>query len=188
MKTIYFILLFSLLGSLSLHAGDQTITLSGTSLDIGYIELLNNSDGTHSYTVDIGAGTVQTIKVEAYKNDNNYTLSASWKVSLDGLNWHSSTSFVSSGSAETKTIYVRCSPTVDNSVNTQGKIVVSDPSWDNTDEGTTTVTIKYPEMDITGSGNTVDDGSSSPVVTNNTDFGDVAVNSSKTNSFTITNK
>ncbi len=187
MKTIYFILLFSLLGSLSLHAGDQTITLSGTSLDIGYIELLNNSDGTHSYTVDIGAGNAQTITVEAYKNDGSYTLSASWKVSLDGLNWHSSTSFVSSGSAETKTIYVRCSPTVDNSVNTQGLIVVADPSWDIYDEGTTTVTIKYPEMDITGSGNTVDDGSSSPVVTNNTDFGDVAVNSSKTNSFTITN-
>ncbi len=165
----------------------QTVSITPTTLDCGKIEIYNVTDGSHSFDAVIGAATpTQDITIDAYDSAAN-NISPSFEVSIDGTNWSTSVTFTPSTAGETKTIYVRNSPTVDQDDNKSSDIYVYNADYSSYDDIVASTTIIYPEMDVQGNSNAISNGSTTPSTTNNTDFGNVNINNNKDIVYTIEN-
>jgi hypothetical protein len=185
MKKVYFLLLAFTFGLM--YAKAQTVTISPTTLNCGNIEIYNVTDGSHSFDAVIGAASpTQDITIDAYDPSASY-VSPSFEVSIDGTNWYTSITFTPSTAGETKTIYVRNSPTVDQADNKSSDIYVYNADYSNYDDIVASTTIIYPEMDMYGNSNAIANGSTTPSTTNYTDFGNVSINSSNALVHTIEN-
>ncbi|MFH0867089.1 MAG: choice-of-anchor D domain-containing protein, partial [Bacteroidota bacterium] len=173
--------------SLAQTKGDQTISIAPETLDLGRIETHTSTNGTHSFDVVIGSGTSQTITVEAWLPDDG-DVSTTYEVSIDGgSSWGGAKSWVSDAGGETKTVYVRCSPTQNVVNHTQAHIYVHDDDWPTYDYITASVTIIWPEVKITGNSVEIIDGDSSPGSGDNTDFGSIGLGSYIEKTYSIIN-
>ena len=188
-KIITLVMALVFLSFSSAKAQVPTITIAPTTLSLGDIELTATTDGTHNFDVVVGAGTATTITVEAYKDDGTYSYSGSYEISIDNkASWGNTKSFTSDPAGETRTVYVRCSPTADNTANTDAEIWAYNSSHDDYIDQAS-VTIVYPEMDMYGGSSAVAiaDGDVTPATSDSTDFGNVNINSTSKVTYTIKN-
>ena len=183
MKQLLLLLLFGIILNQAKLAAQITIT--PTTLSCGNIEILNTTSGSHSFDVTVDPGVTGPVTIDAYDPGISY-FSPSFEISLDGTSWYSTTTFSPNPAGETKTIYVRASPTIDQADHKSSDIYVYDAFF-NFDNIVASVSIIYPEIDIRGNGVSIVNNDTTPSIIDATDIGSVSINTPQSVVFSIYN-
>ncbi|MBL7766823.1 MAG: choice-of-anchor D domain-containing protein [Chitinophagaceae bacterium] len=175
-------------GLLSFNKGTTIVTLTGTDG--------TNAATSTTFTVTVTDNQVPTLLAPANQNLNviantcaaNYTIADPFTDNCTGGFWGYSTTgaTVLTSSGNTKADGTGSGVLSFN----KGTTIVTLTGTDGTNAATTTtftVTVSGSEMNVTGNGNSIANGSTNPLTTNHTDFGNVTLGSTTVKTYTIQN-